>query len=102
MKDIRIVARVTEREKEKISSLAKKCGLSQSEYIKQRALGFEPRAILPEAFFFFSERIDALADMNISPEVTTAALKVLKEIEQQLIYPGREDMKAWQPPDSGP
>lgn len=49
--DIRITARVTERERQRIADNAKKCGLSVSEYIKQRALGFEPKPVLPDAFF---------------------------------------------------
>ena len=35
--DIRIVARVTQKEKDRINSIAKKCGLSTTEYIRQRA-----------------------------------------------------------------
>lgn len=39
MKDIRIAVRVTAKEKEKIQSKARTCGLSTTEYVKQRALG---------------------------------------------------------------
>ena len=38
-KDIRIAVRVTAKEKGKIQSKARKCGLSTTEYVKQRALG---------------------------------------------------------------
>lgn len=38
-KDIRITVRVTAKEKEKIQAKARKCGLSTTEYVKQRALG---------------------------------------------------------------
>ena len=51
MKDIRIAMRVTAKEKEKIQSKARKCGLSTTEYVKQRALGYEPRGIPPDALF---------------------------------------------------
>ena len=30
---------------------SKKCGLSQSEYVRKRALGYEPNTALPDAFF---------------------------------------------------
>lgn len=43
-KDIRIAVRVTAKEKERIQAKARKCGLSTTEYVKQRALGYEPRA----------------------------------------------------------
>ena len=36
-KDVRIAVRVTAKEKEKIQAKARKCGLSTSEYVKQRA-----------------------------------------------------------------
>ena len=41
-KDIRIDVRVTAKEKEKIQSKARKCRLSTTEYVKQRALGYKP------------------------------------------------------------
>ena len=47
-KDIRIAVRVTAREKEKMQTKARKCGLSTTEYVKQRALGYEPRGIPPD------------------------------------------------------
>ena len=46
----RIELRVTQSEKEKIAKFAESCGLSQSEYIRQRALGYAPRAVLPDVF----------------------------------------------------
>lgn len=53
-KDIRIAVRVTAKEKEKIQSKARKCGLWTTEYVKQRALGYEPRAVPPDALFCLS------------------------------------------------
>ena len=44
-KDIRISVRLSEKEKQTIQAKAKKCGLSASEYVKQRALGYEPRTV---------------------------------------------------------
>ena len=37
-----INVRVTVTEKKKVTMLARKCGLSLSEYLRQRALGYEP------------------------------------------------------------
>ena len=55
MQDIRIAVRVTAKEKDKIQSKARKCGLSTTEYVKQRALGYEPRGIPPDALFLCLE-----------------------------------------------
>ena len=48
-KDVRIAVRVTVKEKGRIQAKARKCGLSTTEYVKQRALGYEPRAVPPDA-----------------------------------------------------
>ena len=59
-KDIRIAVRVTAREKEKMQTKARKCGLSTTEYVKQRALGYEPRGIPPDALFLCLEKLGEL------------------------------------------
>ena len=46
-KEYRIAFRVTDQEKKRITVLAQKCGLSISEYVKQRALGYAPQPINP-------------------------------------------------------
>lgn len=98
MKDTRIVARVTEREKKRIAALSKQCGLSQTDYIRQRALGYEPGVALPDAFFALFEKLDALTEKPFSPEVNAAALALMSDMEK-LIAPGKEN--AWPPQDSG-
>ena len=79
-KDIRIAVRVTAKEKEKIQSKARKCGLSTTEYVKQRALGYEPRGIPPDALFLCLEKFGELADKANSPELDVEISTVLKEI----------------------
>ena len=98
----RIAIRTTEKEKETIFKLAEKCGLSASEYARQRALGYKPRAVLPDAFFIFCEKLDKLTEAPFSKEVNKAALKLIRDMDAVLISPGKEDMKQWRPPDSGP
>ena len=51
MKDIRIAVRVTAKEKDKIKAKARKCGLSTTEYVKQRALGMSREVFRPTLFF---------------------------------------------------
>lgn len=63
-KDIRIAVRVTAKEKEKIQSKARKCGLRTTEYVKQRALGYEPREVPPVALLFASK---SWASLRIKP-----------------------------------
>ena len=100
--DIRIVARVTQKEKDRINDLAKRCGLSTTEYLRQRALEYEPKPLPPDALFHFCERFDALIEQPFPAEVNTAALILLRDISTELITPRKENMRKWQPQVSGP
>ena len=75
----------TEVQKRKIKSIAAKCGLGQGEYILKRALGYEPKTVLPDAFFVFHEKLCKVLDSPPSPDVEKAALRVFDEIYAQLI-----------------
>lgn len=88
-KDIRIAVRVTAKEKEKIQVKARKCGLSTTEYVKQRALGYEPRAVPPDALFVLIEKISELEDKSTSDELNAEIGTLLKEITAALLLPGK-------------
>lgn len=108
----RIELRVTQSEKEKIAKFAESCGLSQSEYIRQRALGYAPRAVLPDAFFYFNEILCRLCDEvadKVSPEVENRLLEVADDIQRKLLLPEkstakqiRQEVVEWQRQASGP
>lgn len=89
MKDIRIAVRVTAKEKDKIQAKARKCGLSITEYVKQRALGYEPRGIPPDALFVCLEKLGELADKASSPELVEEIYAVLKQIAAEFLLPGK-------------
>ena len=89
-KDIRISVRLSEKEKQTIQAKAKKCGLSASEYVKQRALGYEPRTVPPNALFELLEKIGNLESKSTSAELNAEIEKLLKEITAVLLLPGRE------------
>ena len=88
-KDIRIAVRVTAKEKEKIQSKARKCGLSTTEYVKQRALWYEPRGIPPDALFALIEKISELEGKSTSDELNAEIGALLKEITAVLLLPGK-------------
>ena len=100
-KENRIAFRVTDWEKKRIAVLAKKCGLSVSEYVKQRALGYAPQPIIPESVFLLLEKIGQLQDLTASPEADAAICTLLKEISDTLLLP-RKESAPWPLPDSGP
>lgn len=111
-KNARIELRVTQSEKKKIARLAESCGLSQSEYIRQRTLGYAPRTVQPDIFFDFYQTLCRLCDEvedKVSPETERKLLEVVDEIQRQLLLPEkssakqiREEVATWQPQFSGP
>ena len=88
-KDIRIAVRVTAREKDKIQAKARKCGLSTTEYVKQRALGYEPRTVPPDALFACLEKLGELESKTNSPELDEEINAVLKQIGAEFLLPGK-------------
>ena len=99
--ETRIFARITSKEKARINDLAKQCGLTTNEYLRQRALGYEPYSVPPDALFHFCEKLDALIEVPFSVEVNKAATTLLKEITKEIILPRKEDTRRWQPQASG-
>ena len=75
----------TEAQKRKIKDIAAKCGLGQGEYILKRALGYEPKTVLPDAFFIFHDKLCEILDAPPTPAVEKTALRVFDEIYAQLI-----------------
>ena len=88
-KDVRIAVRVTAKEKEAIQAKARKCGLSTTEYVKQRALGYEPRGIPPDALFVCLEKLGELESKTNSPELDKEINAVLKQIAAEFLLPGK-------------
>lgn len=97
----RIEVRVTPEQKKRIKRNASKCGLTTTEYIRQRALGFEPKTVLPDGFFNFCEKVDELIDKSVSKEFEVEVLALLSQINDELINPRKEDVTR-QLQDSGP
>ncbi len=79
-KDIRIAVRVTQREKDRITNLAGHCGLSTTEYLRQRALGYEPKPVPPDALFHFCEKLDALVEAPFSEEAHQIGLETARQM----------------------
>lgn len=111
-KNARIELRVTQSEKKKIAKLAESCGLSQSEYVRQRTLGYTPRTVLPDVFFKFYQMLCRLCDEvadKVTPDTERKLLEVVDEIQQRLLLPKkstmaqiRKEMMTWQQQASGP
>lgn len=75
---------MTKEQKQMIAGLARKCKLSQSEYLRQRALDGEPKGVLPDAFFVCCERLDRLCHPPFSKETNDQALDLLRQMHSIL------------------
>ena len=85
-KSKQIYVRVTPQEKKRIAANAKKCGLSVSEYIRQRCLGFTPREIPPQVYYTLCEKLDEASE-HPGGEMIPA---VLEELRAAVILPRRD------------
>ena len=108
----RIDIRVKPKDKDKIKQLAGKFNLSVSEYVVQRALGYEPRTVQPDVFFdFYNKLCEQCNTAGFTPETENKLLALIDEIHSELLLPEKETVKQikngievsdeWQQPDSG-
>jgi len=81
-----IYTRTTPAEKKQIERTARKCGLSVSEYIRQRCLGYAPREIPPETFYRLCHDLNCAREKGCSD----ALLALIDEVRRELIEPGRD------------
>ena len=81
-----IYTRPTPAEKQQIERTAKKCGLSVSEYVRQRCLGYAPREIPPDTYY------DLYRELNEARRQVggDAILSLLDDMRKELILPGRD------------
>ena len=61
-RSVGINVRVSVTEKRKMTLIAKRCGLSLSEYLRQRALGYEPGGHPPKEVFDVLDKLDEIAE----------------------------------------
>mgnify|MGYP000838372773 FL=1 len=61
-RSVGINVRVSVTEKRKMTLMAKRCGLSLSEYLRQRALGYEPGGHPPKEVFDVLDKLDEIAE----------------------------------------
>ena len=106
VKNKNLFIRISQKEKYLIELKAEKCGLSVSEYLRQRALGYMPRAVLPDVFFSFNDKLDELCvacEGKISHDTERKIISLIDEITYELILPKKEKEcdTTWLQPDFG-
>ena len=108
-KNKRIEVRVTDREKEKLGSYAEYCGLSLSEYLRKRGLGYEPGPLLDDRFYAVYAKLCEISNLPLQPDTEAVLIAILNDLQQNLFLPKKqrqreiiEEVILSLPPDSGP
>jgi hypothetical protein len=106
-----ILIRLSPQEKKRIEQFSKKCGLSQSEYVRKRALGYEPNTALPDAFFAVYQKLCDVAnqaEINGFAETVKQLNDLIEYTHTRLIKPSQkttkeieEEMDEWLRQDFG-
>ena len=100
--------RVTEKEKAQLDRLAQKCGLSLSEYLRKRGLGYEPGPFLDDRFYAAYTKLCEISNLTLNPEAEVALTAIFNDLRQNLFLPKKqthqeivEEVVLWQQQDSG-
>ena len=92
-KPCRLYLRVSPHEKKKITDLAESCGIPVAEYLRKRALGYSVKAVVPDAFYIFNEKLSELLNRELSPDTEAAALKLFDDIYAEIIDTPKQSKK---------
>lgn len=84
----RLELRLTKSEKTSICRKAAKCGLTISEYVRKRALGYEPRGAPTGALFDITIKLSELTNGGLSSEAENAVLDLLTDIRRAFFETG--------------
>ena len=88
LKTEHVFVRMTPQEKDRIVRLAEQCGLSISEYVRQRAAGYAPSAVSIDAVYAIREPLAALLNRtDLPPESEHEIDALLTDIREALVLP---------------
>ena len=92
MKDNRTIIniRVTKKEKQTLDGLAAKCGLSLSEYLRKRGLGYEPGPLLDDRFYTVYSKLCDISNLPLQPETEAVLTAILIGLRQNLFLPRKQ------------
>src|SRR5699024_4617977 len=90
MKNCRVELRLSAKEKAKMEDIAQKCGLSLSEYLRKRGLGFAPGPFLDDRFFEAYIKLCQISNLPLKPETEAALTAIFQEMEKNLFVPCKQ------------
>ena len=93
-KEVEICFKCNQKQREQIRKNARDCRLKQGEFILQRALGFEPKALNLGAYLNLYRKLCEITNLNMTAETESRLLDVLDQIYHRLFEgsPPSEEM----------
>lgn len=83
-KETGVYFKCNQKQREQIKKNAKACGMKQGDYLLQRALGFEPKALNLGAYLNLYKKLCDVANKELSAETEARLLDVLDQIYSRL------------------
>ena len=90
MKNCRVELRLSAKEKKRMEDIARKCGLSLSEYLRKRGLGFALGPFLDDRFFEAYIKLCQISNLPLKPETEAALTAIFQEMEKNLFVPCKQ------------
>ena len=108
-KNARLELRLSAKEKAQLESIAKKCGLPVSEYLRKRGLGYEPGPLLNDRFYEVYSKLCEISNLPLQPDTEAVLIAILNDLQQNQFLPRKqskreivEEVLASQQQDFGP
>lgn len=92
-KSSRVELRLSAKEKQRMEDIAKKCGLSLSEYLRKRGLGYEPGPFLDDRFYAVYTKLCEISNLPLSKETDAALTAIFNDLHQNLFLPRKQSAK---------
>ena len=92
-KNARLELRLSAKEKAQLESIAKKCGLSLSEYLRKRGLGYEPGPLLDNRFYEVYSKLCEISNLPLSTETEAVLITILNDLQLNLFLPRKQTQK---------
>lgn len=85
--------RVTAKEKQRLESLAEKCGLSLSEYLRQRGLGYQPGPVLDDRFYDMYTKLCHISNLPLTKETEAMLSAIFADLQKNLFQPRKQTQR---------
>ena len=92
-KNARLELRLSAKEKAQLDKLAQKCGLSLSEYLRKRGLGYEPGPLLNDRFYEVYSKLCEISNLPLQPDTEAVLITILNDLQKNLFLPRKQTQK---------